>query len=280
MEYAPEDLRVVQRIELSILEEIDRLCTAYDIPYFLESGTALGAMRHGGFIPWDDDIDIGMLRTDYERFLQLASEHLGNDFDLIIPGKTPRYAAMFAKVTRKGTKFLTEETLEAGLDLGIFVDIFPYDNLSDDEKIAAWQIRQGGLWQRISYLYHAPSVNVPHKGLIGLLEKYACRCAHAAFRMLLSEAFIAKRFNKAASAAASENSQRCITFPWPDTGGFWKDRLFPTKRATFEGREFPLPGDAEYFLETMYGSDWTELPPPEKRRNHAPVVLEYEEEHL
>ncbi|WP_304597434.1 LicD family protein, partial [Adlercreutzia caecimuris] len=72
MQYDPDDLRQLQLVELEVLLAIDELCARYDIPYFLDSGSALGAMRHGGFIPWDDDIDIGMLREDYERFVAVA----------------------------------------------------------------------------------------------------------------------------------------------------------------------------------------------------------------
>jgi len=72
VQYDPDDLRQLQLVELEVLLAIDELCARYDIPYFLDSGSALGAMRHGCFIPWDDDIDIGMLREDYERFVAVA----------------------------------------------------------------------------------------------------------------------------------------------------------------------------------------------------------------
>lgn len=68
-EYNAQELRRLQLISVDILEELDRVCRLLDIPYFIYAGTAIGAIRHGGFIPWDDDIDVGMLRDDYERFL-------------------------------------------------------------------------------------------------------------------------------------------------------------------------------------------------------------------
>ena len=134
MEYQPETLRKLHEIQLSILKDVDDLCTRHDITYFLDSGTALGAVRHNGFIPWDDDIDIGMLRPDYDRFLTVAKEELpASTYRLLIPGETLHYAAMFTKVALVGTKFYTQETIEAGLDMGIFIDVFPYDDLSSDE---------------------------------------------------------------------------------------------------------------------------------------------------
>lgn len=82
MKYNLEDLKRVQRIELEILEEVIRVCNENNINYFLEAGTLLGAMRHSGFIPWDDDIDIGMLRSDYDKFMEIAPNKLTNGFTL------------------------------------------------------------------------------------------------------------------------------------------------------------------------------------------------------
>ena len=140
MQYDPDDLRQLQLVELEVLLAIDKLCARYDIPYFLDSGSALGAMRHGGFIPWDDDIDIGMLREDYERFVAVALDELPEGYRLLTPDVTEGYAPMWAKVMREGTKFYTRETLEAGLDQGVFVDVFPYDRLCEDVREAQRQV--------------------------------------------------------------------------------------------------------------------------------------------
>lgn len=277
MEYKPGDLKRLQSAELSILKEIDELCTRHDIPYFLESGSALGAMRHGGFIPWDDDIDIGMLRPDYERFLQLAAIELSETCELLVPGISDHYAAMFAKVMRKGTKFYTNETLEAGLHQGIFVDVFPYDDLSADESIAQAQIASGRAWQSVSYLYHAKTINVPHKGVLGTFERLGCRCAHHIIHLALSEERINEQFRKGAHCSG-EVSDRCIAFAWPVKDGFEKQRLIPARRIPFEGLNLPVPADTEYYLERVFGSDWRQLPPADERRNHAPVILEFAQE--
>lgn len=124
MQYEQSVLRRLQVVELEILAAIDCVCREYGITYFLDSGTVLGARRHGGFIPWDDDIDLGMPRDDYERFLEVAPAALGKRFRVTCSRSNPHQAALFSKVMLVGMRFVTDETEEAGFDQGIFVDIF------------------------------------------------------------------------------------------------------------------------------------------------------------
>ena len=103
-----EALKKLQDIELDILIMLKDFCLQHDISWFLDGGTVLGAARHKGFIPWDDDIDIGMLREDYDRFVSLAKTELPSGYSLHDWSNTPGYSAMFAKVYKDNTKFYTE----------------------------------------------------------------------------------------------------------------------------------------------------------------------------
>lgn len=272
MEYRPDVLKALQKAEFEILCAVDALCREEGIAYFLDGGTALGAVRHNGFIPWDDDIDIGMLRPDYDRFIERARIALPDAYELVVPGETPGYAAMFAKVMKRHTAFHTQETIEAGFDQGIFVDIFPYDGISPSARRARRQLSNGRLWQSISYLYHARSVNVPHRGLLGRAERFACTAAHGLLRAVTDERRIARSF--ARSIQRDGDYDRFTALAWPVAGGFPKADLVPAGTASFEGRPFPVPANVEAYLTRMYGPSWIELPPPDQRKNHAPVVLE------
>ena len=128
--YSDEILERLHATELEILEAMAAVCKEEGLNWFLIGGSVLGAMRHQGFIPWDDDIDTGMLREDYDRFLEVAPKKLPPEFELVSPMTTPGYAPMFAKVVKKGTRFCAQEAVDAGLDLGIFVDIFPRDRVA------------------------------------------------------------------------------------------------------------------------------------------------------
>ena len=127
-------LRQLQLAELDILLEIDRVCTENNIKYFLDSGTALGAVRHKGFIPWDDDIDICMMRDDYEKFIRLAPEKLSQKYFLQTLKTDPGYNKLHAKVRKNGTVFKEDANLMRNMNHGLFVDIYPFDYLPKHGK--------------------------------------------------------------------------------------------------------------------------------------------------
>lgn len=126
-----ETLRKLQLVELEIANEIKRVCVENNIKYFLESGTLLGAVRHGGFIPWDDDMDIGMMRDEYEKFLKIAPEKLSSEFILQTWKNEKDYSLTFAKVRKLDTIFLEYEFKDSSMHNGIWVDIFPYDSVPE-----------------------------------------------------------------------------------------------------------------------------------------------------
>lgn len=278
MQYDDETLRRLQLAELDILIAIDKVCRERNITYFLDSGTALGARRHAGFIPWDDDIDIAMPREDYERFLAIAQEALGDEYVVADPNEDDRLAGLFAKVWKRGTKFFTDETIEAGVDQGIFVDVFPYDRVFADPAHAKKQLKDCLFWQSISYLYHSKAINVPHKGALGAIEKLGCRAVHAVASKAVSPQVIGERFAKAATAARDDDQARelaCMNYV--NSGSYPIEILLPPVDVYFEGHAFPGPADMDAYLEHLYGKTWSELPPVENRRNHAPRELDFGE---
>lgn len=122
-------------VELEILEDIQKLCIENNIRYFADSGTLLGTIRHKGYIPWDDDIDIAMLRPDYDRFLDVIKRQWKNKYVFHIPGETDNYNMTFAKVYNSNeVSFETEHLLKNhGFPYIAGVDIFPLDIIPDDE---------------------------------------------------------------------------------------------------------------------------------------------------
>lgn len=273
MQYDKEVLRQLQLVELGMLLEIDEVCKKLGIQYFLDSGTALGAARHDGFIPWDDDVDLGMMRADYERFIAEASAVLPPNFKICTPENTEGHASLFAKVIRIDTRFATTETIEAGFDQGVFIDIFPYDVLSMDASVAQSQKKQCNLCQKLSYLYHSGNIVVPHKGLLGEVEKMACRIAHRIVRKTASPQRIAEKFDYWAKRGLGNPGGSCVNMAYSMTTEMPEYVILPLGMACFEGHDLPVPGKLDEYLTIMYG-DWRQLPKEDDRRNHSPVQLD------
>ena len=132
MKYDKEDLSRLHAELLDILSEIVRVCEKCGIDYFIQGGTAIGALFNRGIVPWDDDIDIGMMRDDYERFLRFAPQHLRRGYFLEWFGTEHNTPFYFAKVKKDGTLFVEEMFRGMEIHHGIFVDIFPYDRIPDN----------------------------------------------------------------------------------------------------------------------------------------------------
>ena len=128
-------LRQLQLVELKILLEIKRICELANINYFLIGGTLLGAVRHGGFIPWDDDIDIGMLRDDYNRFLDVFPQLSNKEYTLGTYNTDRGHVFSFGKIRLNGTQFREPRNEHILDNQGIYVDIFPYDNTPDSKIV-------------------------------------------------------------------------------------------------------------------------------------------------
>lgn len=269
-------LKRLQKAELSMLLAISDVCEAEGISWWMDSGTALGAVRHGGFIPWDDDIDIGMLRSDYDRFLEVAPRLLPEGFSLHTARDTKGFAPLFAKVFLNGTRFETQETREAGLRQGIFVDVFPYDFLYEDSSRRKAQISSAVNAQRKSYIYHAKSINVPHGGFLGACESLGCRVMHALERLTIKNpAVLQDEFDANVPVEGEQGvSNLILSLVWPQMEPLAVADYLSCESAVFEGHELPVPHNVEKYLTAMYG-DWRQPPAPEDRHTHLPLLLDF-----
>lgn len=187
-------LASVKRIGLDILNDIDRICRENGINYSLAYGTLLGGIRHHVFIPWDDDIDLMMLREDYDKFIKIAPIDLNEKFYLLTHDLYNGYGLFFAKVMAKKT--LMKEITNAKVDApaGVFVDVFPLDNFPDDleeqkkiykrikilKRVSAFKLNydhgQKGLHRAVfrirKVLYTFFSLQIVRDKYSAILEKY------------------------------------------------------------------------------------------------------------
>ena len=270
--YPDGALERLHEVQMDILHVVSLVCDEFDLTWFGDSGTCLGAMRHGGFIPWDDDVDIALPLEDYLTFCEIAPQVLPEEYGLYTHATTSNYPPLFAKVYKKGTRFVGREMAEAGFESGIFVDVFAYTQLDSNPTVASRQKAKLANWQRASYLYHIahPKVpgNLPIKSMLGAFTA----AGHQLMQRLFTPAQIEQRFFE---ALAEGDGQGPWTNVFYSTWGMYDAAtLFPTHTVPFGWLSIPVPADPDVYLTTLYG-DWHTPPDEAHRWGEPPLVLDF-----
>lgn len=251
----------IQKELLPLLKEIKRLCEKNDIPYFLCAGSVLGAVRHQGFIPWDDDIDIGMVRKDYERFLKIADQELSDGYILMYGERSPNYYTCHARVFRDHTALVIGVNSHLKMHHGFYLDIFPFDVLPEDEKeqdAFYWEEKEvANQYTRMKKKKRYDGHN-PIRNLIANSEYYKCNL-RSSKKMFAYVNEVMSRYNTANPKYVAD-----LCAPYNKKLFFRYDDIFPTVDMEFEGEMYPVPGNYDTYLTTMYG-DYMTLPPKDKR---------------
>lgn len=272
----PELLRRVQRAQTTILGEFDRICRELDIPYAVYGGTAIGAVRHKGFIPWDDDTDVCLTRADYERFLLEAPEVMNEDFELHNLKLLDDFPYMYTKMVLKGTKFVHEWAKEATYQLPLALDVFPLDNLPATRTEFRRQSRATWFWGRLLFLAGTPRPYLEVKGPLRTLIYAATTLIHHGIKILgIKQRWIQEKWERAARRFENEPERAMSDFTMMDpyTWVVTRDQLFPTRDVPFEDLTVKLPNKYHELLTRGYG-DYMELPPVDQRKNHQPYLVE------
>ena len=264
-------LHGLQRVELEILLEIDRVCREHGIKYFLDSGTMLGAARHGGFIPWDDDIDISMLRDDYDRFLEIAQDSLGDKYYVQTRKTDPTSFASFAKVRKNGTSCI-ERTVElGGSHTGIWVDIFPFDTVVNTEENKKRKKRQ---WRLAHKMLNLRTTSDSANWNTSIWKRVVRKIMRLPLLIVPEEHFY-KRIDSLRDFDVPESQVAYTCFHYfTKLPFFLESDLLPLATLSFEGYQLPVMRNWEQYLTDVYG-DWRQLPPPEKRKRHEILAVDF-----
>ncbi len=262
----------IQQLELSILEYVAGICSEHGLQYFLAGGTLLGAVRHKGFIPWDNDMDISMPRQDYDRLIEIFEMRKDGRYGLLKIRNGNDYCYPFIKIVDRRTK-LTELAIPSSVTgLGAYIDIFPIDGMPDDMEEAKRRIANAGRWaSRIAW--SVTRVNEP--SMLG-------RCKHLFWRALfwafgrerafekLNDIFRKTPFGSSSYVASSyglRKEKEIIAY----------ESFSDVVELEFEGRMFPAPIGYRQYLRQMYG-DYMELPPEEERVPPHDIAVYLKEE--
>lgn len=275
--YEDEDeLRRIQLAIVPILAEFHRVCHELDIPYVVYGGTAIGAVRHHGFVPWDDDIDVVLPRASYERFLREAPAVLAGGFALANARNTPDFPSTYSQLTAVGTRFVPEYYKDSEYQPRLNIDVFPLDNAADDPKALARQCRATWLWGRLKFLRATGAPYVPLEGWKRSLVLGACALAHWGLRTAhVSPAWIQKHWERAARSHEHEDTRLMADFSdrAPMDWAVTMDDMFPAVEVPFEDITVMLPRNYDEILTRGY-RDYMTLPPVEKRKNHHPYLVD------
>lgn len=275
--YDADTLSRVKACELEILKDFIKVCEENNLTYFGFWGTGIGALRHGGFIPWDDDIDLLIPRADYNKAMEVFKKDFSDKYTVVNAEEYNDFPGMNTHIILNDSSFVTTEELRLKYPKGIFLDIFPLDNAPADEKVRNKKIKKAWILSKLLILKHIPFPHVPFKGVMGKL----CHCATAVVWFLLNLFCISHKFlyNSVMKVCTEEGDK--------DTGYyayyfgnkmydsiFKKEELFPLRKIAFEGIDICFPNNLEEGLTISFG-DFMKLPPLEKRVNHCPDIIEF-----
>ena len=268
--YSKEELVQIQKIELEALKQIVKACDSLHIEYFLIGGTALGAVRHDGFIPWDDDIDIGMTRNNYNRFIREAQALLPEEYTIQSP-ETDRHSPYFyTKVRIDGTIFMEYCNRNLKIHHGVYVDIFPFDNVPDNEHEYTKHFNGIQHLIRIFNFRQTPDVSEAPHNFIGHVKQSIRHIIHHLSRIISFNHLYGALYSKFTKYNSIHTKAiTCYNFPKIKTEYILRSDLYPLKLHRFEDTEFAIPSNFDTYLKTHYG-DYMQLPSPEKRFGHKP----------
>lgn len=264
------DLEKLHKVQLEMALEVKRICNKNNIKYFLIAGTLLGAIRHQGFIPWDDDIDIGMLREDYDKFINACNNDLSSKYFLQTWDTDFQFGLPIAKIRKNNTKFIERVSKDSDTHKGIFIDIFPYDNVPDNKIQKECHKWLAYIYKRLVLIKsnHNLSYNKSNIGKIIILFLKLLA------KMLPKKYLVAKYLRLMKKYNAINHTDKITLFGGSYTyekESIQRGWITDTETICFENELFSIPKEPHLMLSSIYG-DYMQLPPEDKRYNRHDII--------
>lgn len=279
-QYDEAILKKLQNTELQMLKDIIAVCEKHNIGYSVAYGTLIGTVRHKGFIPWDDDMDLIMFRDDYDKFCSIFQDTLSDKYKLMSPINDKNYCGNVIKVMKKGTRFINKHNNKLKCEMGIFIDIFVYDKVSGNIKQYEKQKRKSRMLAMLLFLSGASNPEIPINGIVGKCAKIICFVMHYLLKLIPDVSVkLFNRYNKICMLANDEDTDVYTVYQAvnADERIINRKNFEPYKKLPFEDIEVNVPREYDKFLTKVYGN-YMELPPLEERVNHAADLLDFGED--
>lgn len=274
-----EQVKQLQEVEVLIAKDIIDFCDENNIRVYLGGGSALGAMRHNGFIPWDDDIDLNMPRADYNRFIKLFSEKYKEKYWIHTPKSGNGYVSLATKIAKKGT-VMRQFTDGKNEECGVCVDIFVIENTYNNKfcrkvhsffcKAVSFIVTSRRIYQDKEYY-----LNYLFRNQTELHKVLKIRAGIGKVMSFMSLDTWLKLGEKIYSCCKNDNS-KYVAIPTGresyEKSTHLRESFLKVRRVPFDKFNWPITDDAEKYLSRLYGN-YMEIPPVEKREKH--VLLEF-----
>lgn len=252
----------VKEIQLEILNEFADFCEKNNLEYFLIYGTLLGAIRHKGYIPWDDDIDIAIKRSDYIRLIKEFNNH-SKDYKFISYELDKKFPYTFGKIMKKGTLVIEDSDFQYK-DLGINIDVFPIDKFSENEQIRKETMKKISFYRKVLEIKGSNNESIKNNFML----KHKTIFAKIIFKVYSVKGII-KKIIKLATKANNEDSKLAGIKVW----GYGEKEIMPLEwyskfiKTNFEGALYKIPANYDEILSQIYGN-YMRLPKKEDQITH------------
>lgn len=250
------DIRALQLKILDILLSVDRVCRERQLRYYIMAGTLIGAIRHKGFIPWDDDLDIGMPRPDFEIFMSGAKEWLPEHLEAIYWKNDPEYPLSFAKIQDAHTTLI--ERIHLKYKGGIYIDVFPLDGVPQGKIRQLWHFGRFAFYNKALYFLFRD----PYKHGKGI-SSWPCRLA----RFFYTRRGLQAKLEKLMRKYDYDQAELVCDYDDGRKGILPKSVIGTPTPVLFEGHTVLGIENYDTYLKNKYG-DYMQIPPAEKQRQH------------
>lgn len=256
-----EFLKRMQGIQLEMLLELKRVCEKHNIPFYLAFGTCLGAIRHKGFIPWDDDIDVIMYKEDLDKLYQYESD-FAPKFSLQSHQKDDQFGLLIHRIRNSETTLIEKDHVDRDINHGVYIDIYPLLDYKTGRLTHLWQTAISLICRL--FVYNKPPMNK------GSLSAKMSRTVLAITPNLIKKRVASSIYRKLSNTCKSTHLTVISGYP---EGNYYRKELFGAPAyCQFEGFEMPIPTKVDEFLTDRYG-DYMKLPPKELQVIHHDYVF-------